>query len=350
MKKNFHLFFILWFLLFALYGCQQDNNEKQEEKTAELTPVSLQLQWLTQAQFAGYYTALEKGWFKEEGLDVTIYQGGPDIGPVQLVAEGIRDFGTTLFADLAVSIQKGAPVVGIAQIQQDNGLRLLARKKDKVFKPEDFIGKKVGVWLGGWEVQFYALMSKKKIDQKKIEVISQGFSMKPFLDGRLDIASAMIYNEYYMVLMAGLTEDELTIIDYADYGLDFPGDVLFTSNKMVNDHPEICLSMVRASLRGWLYALKNQEEAVDIVLTHDTSGVMDRTHQLKMMGQIAKLVQGSGNTKIGHIDKKVYLKMIKLLVRYGQIESAVFAREVYTNRFINQVSDKVSDQGLKHDK
>lgn len=338
MGKFIRLIILLVMTACIAVGCSQNEEQSADKTEQRLIPISLQLQWFTQAQFAGYYVALEKGWYREEGLDLTIYQGGPDIVPVRLVSDGIMNFGTTLLADLAVSVQKGNTVRSIAQIQQENGVRLLAKKKDGIYKPEDFPGKKVGVWLGGWEVQFNALMSQKNINQKNMEVISQGFSMEPFLDGRLDVASAMIYNEFFMVLEAGVPEEELTIIDYADYGLDFPGDVLFTSIEMIEERPEICLKMLRASLRGWAYALANQNESVDIVLEHDSSGVMNRYHQEKMMEQISLLVQGKGDIRMGYLDKNAFVQMVQLLARYGQIDSTAFAQEVYTLRFIDQIS------------
>ncbi|HSJ56709.1 MAG TPA: ABC transporter substrate-binding protein, partial [Anaerolineae bacterium] len=123
--------------------------------------VSLQLQWVTQAQFAGYYVALDKGWYLEEGIDLTIQPGGPDLVPMDLVAAGTHDFGTGLLADLIVAVQGGKPVVSIAQIQQTNGLLLLAHKSSGIEGPADFTGKRVGVWLGGWEAQFDALMARE---------------------------------------------------------------------------------------------------------------------------------------------------------------------------------------------
>lgn len=335
MRKNIQVVSMIWLSVLFLIGCGQDETISPDKKKTGPVPVTLQLQWVTQAQFAGYYVALEKGWYNEVGLDVTIQQGGPDIVPVELVSDGTVDFGTALLADLVVWVQKGKPLKSLIQIQQNNGLRLIAKKESKVKGPQDFIGKKVGVWLGGWEVQFNALMAQKNIDQARIDVHSQGFSMRPFLDGRLDVASVMIYNEYFMVLKAGVKKEDLVIIDYADYNLDFPGDNLFTSHKMLNEHPDICKKMVQASLRGWAHAISHQEEAVDIVIKYDTSGVIDRDHQIKMMDQISKLIKSVGNTSIGHVDDAAFKKMIFYLVKYQQLTSAVPLEKVYTSQFID---------------
>ncbi len=337
MKRYFIASVIVLVAGMIFMGCRQSKNETPQEKIKEARPVSLQLQWFTQAQFAGYYVALEKGWYREEGIELTIYPGGPDIVPIDLVASGLKDFGTTLLADLAVSIKKGKPVVSIAQIQQNNGLRLLAMKTSGIRGPQDFAGKKVGIWLGGWEVQFNALLAQKSIELEKVDVISQGFSMTPFLDGRLDVASAMIYNEYYMVLAGGMKNEDLIVIDYADYDLDFPGDVLMTSQKMINEDPEICLKMLRASMRGWQFALENPVAAVNIVLKHDKAGVATFEHQKTMMAQIALLVKGAENDKIGYTDPERLSKMIDLLVQYKVLESPMDPETVYTMEFIRQV-------------
>ena len=338
MKKNIiFLFLMLITGLIIFKGCRPPGESIGENVEIGAAKVSLQLQWVTQAQFAGYYTALEKGWYKDEGIDLSIYPGAPDIVPVDLVAAGSRDFGTTLLADLAVEIQRGKEVISIAQIQQNNGLRLLAKKSSHIKRPKDFTGKKVGVWLGGWETQFNALLALEKIAPEDVEVISQGFSMAPFLDGRLDVASAMIYNEYYVVLASGMDKEALVVIDYADYGLGFLGDVLFTSQKVRTKHPDLCLKMARASIKGWQYALDHQDEAADIVVKHDRTGIAKTDHQQKMMGEIALLVRGDHGPQIGRADTQAISRMVELLVRQKQLDRPIPVERIYTPEFIEQI-------------
>jgi NitT/TauT family transport system substrate-binding protein len=300
-----------------------------------LEPVTLQLQWVTQAQFAGYYVALDKGWYRQEGIDLAIEPGGPDLVPVDLVADGTTDFATSLLADLAVAVQEGKPVVSIAQIQQMNGLLLIAMKASGVEQPADFVGKSVGVWLGGWEAQFEALVAREGIGPEDFELVAQGFSMEPFLNGELDVASVMIYNEYHVVLESGVPAEELNIIDYADYGLDFPGDTLFTSRQMVEQNPDLVTRMLRASLRGWQYAVDHPEEAADIVLKYDASGVQTREHQLSMMNEIAKLVSLPVQP-LGYTDRDSVRRTIDTLSVYGVLSGPVQPEDVYTNDFWEQ--------------
>ena len=326
-----------------LIGCSSSQDEPKAEKPPELKEISLQLLWVTQAQFAGYYVALEKGWYRQEGLDVHIYPGGPDVIPVDLVAAGTRDFGTSFLADLAVAIEKGIPVISIGQIQQDSGLRLITKKDAGILGPKDFINKKVGVWLGSWEAQFNALMAQQGIGLDKLDVISQGWSMQPFLEDRLDVASAMIYNEYHKVLETGIKPSDLVVIDYADYGLDFPGDVLMTSVKLVKENPDLCTRMVRASLRGWRYALDHQTAAVDIVLKYDSAKVQSRDHQLNMMMEISKLIKAQ-NINIGQIEPARLNHMISHLRKYGVLKSELNPDRIYTDRFIKPVALKAKQE------
>lgn len=303
------------------------------------TPVTLQLQWVTQAQFAGYYVALDKGWYKDEGIDLTIIPGGPDQSPIDLVAANTRDFGTVLLADLAVSAQSGKPVIGIAQIQQKNGLLLIARKSSGVQGPKDFTGKKVGVWFGSWEAQFDALIAQQGIAKQDFSLVNQGYSMDAFIKGDLEVASAMIYNEYHVVLESGVKPEDLNIIDYANFDLDFPGDTLFTSQKLVQENPDLCTRMVRASLKGWQYAIQNPEEAAAIVLKYDKTGVQTSQHQVAMMTEIAKLVQVDGR-QLGRSDDATLQRTIDTLLQYGVLKSVVQAKDVMTNDFWDKAQAK----------
>ncbi|UCD31199.1 MAG: ABC transporter substrate-binding protein [Desulfobacterales bacterium] len=322
-----------------LSACSSEQGRQGPPSAKMLKPISLQLQWVTQAQFAGYYVALDKGWYKEEGLDLTIKPGGPDLVPVDLVAAGASDFGTTLLADLAVAIQKGTPVISIGQIQQANGLLLVAKKNSGISGPKDFIGKKVGFWLGSWEAQFNALLAKEGIAEEKVNIVPQGWSMEPFLRGDLEVASAMIYNEYHVLLERGVKPEDLNIIDYADFGLGFPGDVLFSSLKQRKKDPDLCVGILRASLKGWQYATKHPEEAAEIVLKYDKTGVQTLEHQLAMMKEITKLVKVP-ERQLGETNEVTVEQMVDLLVRYKILDTPVQPSDIYTEVFLNSFSLK----------
>jgi len=319
----------LCFFCFVLFltGCQNESPPPEPAKPA-VQKVTLQLQWVTQTQFAGYYVALEKGWYLDEKIDLTIHQGGPDIMPIDLVSSGIRDFGTALLSDLTVEVQNSKPVISIGQIQQANGLILIAKKSSGIETPKDFPGKRVGIWFQGFEAQFNALLAREKVPINDIEIASQGWSMTPFIKGRLDVASAMIYNEYYAVIESGIKPSELNIIDYRSYGLDFPGDTLFTSQKLLKTNQDLCIRMLRASLKGWKYAIEHPEEAVDIVLKHDSNGIQKRSHQLVMMKEISKLVQVQGHP-IGKTDPDAVSRMLKTLSQHNILKEALLPENIY---------------------
>ncbi len=218
MKKN-RFASILLVASFILTACANQN----PPTAAPLTPVTLQLQWVTQAQFAGYYVALDKGWYEEEGINLTIIPGGPDQAAVDLVKSGTRDFGTALLADLAVAVQSNTPIIGIAQIQQKNGLLLISKKSSGIQGPKDFAGKKVGVWLGSWQAQFDALIAQQGIGTGDFSLVAQGYSMDTFIKDELDVASAMIYNEYYAVLESGFQSLRFEYYRLCGFWSGFPG-------------------------------------------------------------------------------------------------------------------------------
>ena len=241
-----------------------------------LKKVSLSLQWFTQCQFAGYYVALDKGFYRQEGIDLTIIPGASDINPLNQVSSEVADFGTKWLADFLVAKEEGFPLISIAQVLQSNGLVLIAKAKSGIKTPQDFIGKKVGIWFFGNEAQFFTLMNKLDIPLDQMHINALKWSIKPFLDGKFDVVTAMIYNEYLRVLDSGYKEKEINIIDFAEYGLNFPGQVIFTRNTILEKQPDLCEQMVRASLRGWAWAMDHPEETVAIVLKHDKIKILKR--------------------------------------------------------------------------
>jgi NitT/TauT family transport system substrate-binding protein len=327
-----HLVVVVWLCLALAAACTGAPVQSAAKAPKKVT---LQLQWVTQAQFAGYYVALDKGYYTAEKIDLTINPGGPDVSPADVVSSGTADFGTALLADLTTAIQGGKPLLSIAQIQQANGLILIADKSSGIKQPQDFVGKKVGVWLGAWEAQFDALLAEEGIAPDSVQVVAQGFSMDPFLKGDLNVASAMIYNEYYTVLESGVKPENLTVIDYATYKLDFPGDTLFTNKQTAQKNPDLCVRMLRASLKGWQYAIDHPAEAADIVLRYDKSGVQTKDHQLSMMIEIAKLVQAPGRS-LGQTDQASVQRTIDALLRYNILKGPVKPEDVYTNEFWDQ--------------
>lgn len=261
--------------------------------------VRLQLQWVTQAQFAGYYVALDKGFYGEEDLDVTILPGGPDIAPPQVLAGGGADVMLNWMPSALAAREKGLPLVNIAQPFKSSGLMLTCWKDTGITSPADFKGKTIGVWFFGNEYPFLSWMSKEGISTDGgpdgVTVLKQGFNVDPLLQRQADCISTMTYNEYGQVLDSGVSEDELVTFKYEDMGVATLEDGIYALEDKLEDpkFQDKMVRFVRASMKGWKYAEANSGEAADIVLDNDASGAQTEAHQQRMMIEIAKLTAGS---------------------------------------------------------
>jgi NitT/TauT family transport system substrate-binding protein len=264
--------------------------------------VTLQLKWVAQGQFAGYYVAQAKGFYEEEGLTVEIKPGGPDIAPEQVIAGGGADVITTWMAAALAARERGVPLVNIAQPFKNSGLLLTCRKDMGVESTDDFPGKTLGVWFFGNEYPFYAWMAKLGLSteggEDGVEVLKQAFNVDPLVQGQAACISTMTYNEYGQVLRAGFTEDELTVFNYRDEGVGMLEDGLYVLEENLADPAFVdkMTRFVRASMKGWAYAAENPEEAAQIVLDNDMTGAMTLEGQIYQVTEINKLVDGSDGT------------------------------------------------------
>ena len=266
--------------------------------------VTLQLKWVTQAQFAGYYVALEKGFYGEEDLNVTIKPGGPDIAPTQVLAGGGADVTVEWMPAALAAREKGLPMVNIAQPFKSSGMMLTCRKDAGVESTDDFAGKTLGVWFFGNEFPFLSWMSQLGIptdgSDNGVEVLKQGFNVDPILNGQAACVSTMTYNEYWQVIDAGLSPDDLTVFKYEDNGVATLEDGLYVLEENLDDpaFEDKMVRFVRASMKGWKYAEENPDEAAEIVLEFDETGAQTEKHQKRMMGEIAKLTAGSNGALV----------------------------------------------------
>ncbi len=281
--------------------------------------VTLQLKWVTQAQFAGYYVAKDKGFYAAEDLDVEIKPGGPDIAPPQVIAGGGADVIIDWMPSALASREKGVPLVNIAQPFKSSGMMLTCRKETGITSPADFKGKTLGVWFFGNEYPFLSWMSQLGIPTEGgadgVTVLKQGFNVDPLLQKQADCVSTMTYNEYWQVIDAGLTPDDLVVFKYEDQGVSTLEDGLYALEENLED-PEFADKMVRfvrASMKGWKYAEENPDEAAEIVLDNDASGAQTEKHQKRMMGEIAKLTAGSN----GALDVADYERTVATLLGGG---------------------------------
>jgi NitT/TauT family transport system substrate-binding protein len=261
--------------------------------------VRLQLKWVTQAQFAGYYVAEAKGFYDEENLDVEILPGGPDIAPEQVIAGGGADVITTWMPAALAARERGVPLVNIAQPFKNQGLSFVCRKDLGVESTADFPGKTLGVWFFGNEYPFYAWMAKLGLatdgSAGGVTVLKQAFDVEALLNGSAQCISVMTYNEYGQVLDAGYTAEQLAFFSYGEQGVKVLEDGLYVLEDRLADaaFKDQMVRFVRASMKGWKYAEANPDEAAQIVVDADQTGLQTLDHQTYMMGEIAKLTAGS---------------------------------------------------------
>ncbi|MBR9863476.1 MAG: ABC transporter substrate-binding protein [Rhodobacteraceae bacterium] len=281
--------------------------------------VTLQLKWVTQAQFAGYYVAQDKGFYEEEDLNVTIKPGGPDIAPAQVIAGGGADVVLDWMPSALASREKGLDLVNIAQPYKSSGMMLTCRKDAGVSSPDDFPGKTLGVWFFGNEYPFLSWMSKLglKTDGSDggVTVLKQGFNVDPLLQKQAACVSTMTYNEYWQVIDAGLTPEELVVFKYEDQGVATLEDGMYVLGENLKDEAfkDKMVRFVRASMKGWKYAEENPDEAAMIVLDNDATGAQTEKHQKRMMSEVAKLTAGSN----GALDEADYRRTVDSLLTAG---------------------------------
>ena len=200
-------------------------------------------QWVPQAQFAGYYLALETGLYRQYGLNVTLISGGPNRSAADFLQEKKADFASLWLVTALDLYNEGVPVVNLAQIVQRGAEMLVARKESGIEKPGDMDGRKVGIWGPPSDIQPRLFFKKYGL---KVKPIRQSYSVNLFLRGGVPVASAMWYNEYHTILNAGIDPDELTTFFFSDYGLNFPEDGIYTLRQPLNDKPEICRAFIKA--------------------------------------------------------------------------------------------------------
>lgn len=301
----------------------------------EATKVRLQLSWVHQAQFAGYYVAEDKGFYKAEGLDVEVLPGGPNISMIQQVANGAADFTVDNALSLYQARDSGVDALLVAQMDQGDYYVKVARTDSGISKPDDFKGKTVGVWFDEWE--FYALIKKTGLNpETDLDVVQQAFSMDPFISGELDVATTTIHNELNLLLHGAnpvFRPDELVVFSYDDFGVGVPHDGLITSSAFLTAHPEAAVAFVRASLKGWREAFRDQSGAVESVMKRVQLGTEQSTreHQELMLGSLESihLPAGFPEGDYGKVDPAVYERLGKLADDYLDLKSPVDVKASY---------------------
>ena len=281
--------------------------------------VTLQLKWVTQAQFAGYFVAKDKGFYEAEGLDVEIKPGGPDIAPEQVIAGGGADVIVDWMGGALAAREKGVGLVNIAQPFKKAGMEMVCPADGPVKTEADFKGHTLGVWFYGNEYPFFAWMNKLGLSTDGgpdgVTVLKQSFDVQPLIQKQADCISVMTYNEYWQLIDAGYKPEDLIVFNYSAMGNDLLEDGLYAleGDLAKPEFKDKMVRFVRASMKGWNYAVANPDEAAEIVMDN---GGQDENHQKRMMGEVAKLIAGAN----GVLDEAAYDRTAKALLDQKIIE------------------------------
>ena len=342
----------------ALSACSAPTSEDGAGTTDELTPIKLQLQWLPQGQFAGYFAAQEQGFFEEAGLDVEIIPSGGDIVPQDALANGDVDYAIAWVPKVLGSIEAGANVTNIAQIFQRSGTLQVAWADSGIESVADFEGKKIGSWGFGNEWEIFAAMAEEGLDSSTVEIITQDFNMNAFLSGDIDAAQAMTYNEYAQVLESVnpdtgelYTADDLNVISYEDtVGAMLQDAIWADTERLETDtaYQETTVAFLKAVIKGWVFAAENPEEASQITI--DAGSGWGPSHELWMVNETNKLIWPAPNG-IGYIDTDAFAATVAAaLSAVNETGASLITAEppatAYTNEWIERALAELADEGV----
>ncbi|KQM80949.1 ABC transporter substrate-binding protein [Agromyces sp. Leaf222] len=282
-----------------------------------LTEVKLQLQWLPQGQFAGYFAAVDQGFFEEEGLDVEIIPSGGDIVPQDALANGDVDYAIAWVPKVLGSIEQGANLTDIAQIFQRSGTLQVSWADSGIDSVADFEGKKIGSWGFGNEWEIFAAMAAEGLDASTVQIITQDFNMNAFLQGDIDAAQAMTYNEYAQLLETVnpdtgelYTEDDFNVISYEDTEGAMLQDAIWADTERLDsdtEYQDTTVKFLKAVIKGWAFAAANPQDAADITIAAGSG--WGPSHELWMVNETNKLIWPS-DKGIGVIDETAWDKTV----------------------------------------
>jgi NitT/TauT family transport system substrate-binding protein len=328
-----------------------------EGDCAETTPVTLQLQWVTQAQFAGYYAAVDQGFYEAMCLDVTILEGAVDIVPQDVLASGDADFAISWVPKALASREAGANIVNIAQVFQRSGTLQVSFKDKNITTPADFKGKTVGNWGFGNEV--FAAMTEAGLDPAAdVTNVQQQFDMVALLEGEIDAAEAMTYNEYAQVLEAVnpetgelYTPDDFNVISYEEVGVGMLQDAIWADGERLSSdtaYADTATNFVAASLQGWAYCRDNVQSCVDIVLGQ--SPILGASHQLWQMNEVNKLIWPAEGG-VGTIDQAAWDRTAKIAQEAKNLDGATVLTaapdaDAFTNDVVTAAQAKLTEMGV----
>jgi NitT/TauT family transport system substrate-binding protein len=302
--------------------------------SSEETKATLRLKWLPQAQFAGFYVALAKGYYKAEGIDLVINPGGPNLLTENLVATGGDTFGLSGGTDSVFAARdKKLPIVCIGIAHQMTPFVFVSRRDGPVKTPQDFRGRTVTTWFTGANHVLSAMLAKQGIKPEDVKIQPQQVSVTPFVDGSVDVVTATRYNELY-TLQSRMGRDSLRIFVTEDFGVSFPRDTLIVSESTAKEKPELVKGFLRATIRGWKDAFADPRNAIDTVMA--VAPTLDRAHQEFMLAEI-KVLMTAGQNGLFAIDPAAVKSAHDVMAAYKVIQNPVDLKAAFDPSFLESI-------------
>lgn len=303
----------------------------------DLEEVSLRLKWLPQAQFVGFYIAKAKGYYEDEGLDLTINPGGPNLLTENLVATGADTFGLSGGTDsVFAAIDKGLPITCIGISHQETPFVFVSKADGPVQKIQDFQDASITTWFTGPNYMLFGMLAANGLDPESVNIQPQQVSVTPFVDGKVDVVTATRYNEYY-TLMTRVGEENLKKFVPEDYGVSFPRDTLIVGNEWAAEHPEKVAGFIRASVKGWLDAFADKEAAIDLILAE--APTLERPHQEFMLDEVQKIMMAGAAAEEGlfAIDMDVVSSAHQVLVDYEVLSGPIDLGAAFDSSYVDAI-------------
>ncbi|WP_433615284.1 ABC transporter substrate-binding protein [Dactylosporangium sp. CA-139114] len=343
----------------ALSACgTADSTSPTTTTSGGMTTVKLQLQWFYQAQFAGYIAAVDKGFYKEQGLDVQLLEGGVDIVPQTVLAQGKADYAVAWVPKALASREQGAGITDVGQIFARSGTYQVAFASSNIKGPADFKGKKVGNWGFGNEFELFAGMTKAGLDPgKDVTLVQQQFDMQALLKKEIDVAQAMSYNEYAQLLEATnpatgqlYKAEDFQIIDWKTVGSSMLQDAVWANTEKLKDkaYQDQTVKFLTATIKGWAFCRDNAEECRDLVVAKGSK--LGKTHQLWQMNEVNKLIWPSSKG-IGLVDEADWARTVEISqTTKNQTGDTVLKKKpeglAYTNDYMQKALDAAKAAGV----
>lgn len=316
----------------ATVATTEVESQETSGELKELEPLTLQLKWLPQSQFMGFYVAEAKGYYEDEGIDIEILPGGSDIISEQQVYGGVADVGVTWVSSLLKYQSKGWELIHTGQIFQRSAMLLVSKAETGIETPADLAGKKVANWFGGNEYEILALLESNGLDpDTDLQMVQQDFTMNQIMNDEVDAASAMTYNEFGLLLENGYAREDLNVLDMNEYGVAMLEDCLFVSEEWIADNADLYTRFLKATIKGWAEAVEDPEAAAQIVYDVDESVSLE--HQVYMAKEVAKAVspEGFDPNNIGFTDMELLKQTADLALQYGLLDEAADLGKAYVD-------------------